>query len=111
MSTPVGKRLKRWRISSKTIAVRLSSPGFLSSTKEEGESGELAGAGEATGFGEALGFGVVAGFGEVAGAGGVFCLGFSSLKRSRNWSSRNLGVRSFKSIRASELVSVRWLVS
>ena len=77
-----------------------------------------------TGLGVGLAFGSLAGadagdgvgvaVGDACGSVVGGCLegfGVSSLKRSRNWSSRNLGVRGSKSTRASWAVSVRWPVS
>src|SRR5215203_2621595 len=51
------------------------------------------------------------GDGEACGAGGRRSCGFSWRKRSRNWSSRKRGVRSFRSTRATTVSSVLWLES
>ena len=100
--------LRRLRMSSKTISVFLESSGLFAPTKSGGDTG----AGVTCGFGEVCGDGETVGDGDgVTVCGGVLSFGFSCLKRSRKESSRNFGVRSFKSILANCPFSVLCEVS
>src|SRR5437868_5731962 len=118
-STPTGNRVRRWRMSSKTMRVR-SGAGLVAVALVVFAvvvAVVVAGAVEASVVGAIAGdvVGIVAGnvVGKTTGAvvggcgsGGIGSVGRGlmgrgvSRKRSRNWSSRKCGVRGSRSMRA-----------